>query len=80
MSENSESVFSFFRETVVYDVMGSSIMMLIVVFNVCYECSMLDQPRETTLFKVFLHGNAPTSMTSVFEHCDAKSMEYIFLL
>ena len=43
--------FSFFRETVVYDVVGSSIMMLIVVFNVCYECSMLDQPRETTLFK-----------------------------
>ena len=51
MCGNSEFVFRFFRETVVYDVVGSSIMMLIVVFNVCYECSMLDQPRETTLFK-----------------------------
>ena len=64
----------------VHDVVGSSIMMLIVVFNVCYECSMLDQPRETTLFKVFLHVNAPTSMTSLFEQCDAKSIERTFLL
>ena len=59
----------------VYDVVGSSIMMLIVVFNVCYECSMLDQPREITLFKVFLHGNAPTSMTSLFDHGDAKTID-----
>ena len=59
----------------VYGVVGSSIMMLIVVFYVCYESSMLDQPRKATLFKVFLHVNAPTSMTSLFDHSDTKSID-----